>query len=139
MKIIIVIVIDFVIVTVLLIQFKFTFLIDLSLQVDGTDLFHFVDGHTTWGDYLTNMEQDGTWGDHVILCAVANCYRTDIRVISSVPHHGEVIIKPVFPFDKSKPLVLGHIHEVHYVSLQPIQGKAQYITQCKVSFSIMVA
>ena len=126
-------VIDFVIITVFLIQFKHPFLIDSSLQVDGTDLFQFVDGHTTWEDYLTNMERDGTWGDHVILCAVANCYRTDIRVISSLPHHGEVIIKPVFPFDKSKPLVLGHIHEVHYVSLQPIQGIAQFMTQCKVS------
>ena len=106
--------------------------------MDGTDLFHFVDGHTTWDDYLTNMEQDGTWGDHVILYAVANCYRTDIRVISSLPHHSEVIIKPDFPVEKSKPLVLGHIHEVHYVSLQPMQGKVQYITQCKVSFSVMV-
>ena len=69
------------------------------------------------------MEQDGTWGDHVILCAAANCYETCIHVVSSLPNGNDVIIRPHCPVDKSKPLVLGHVHEVHYVSLQPIQGK----------------
>ncbi|XP_027055671.1 uncharacterized protein LOC113682710 isoform X1 [Pocillopora damicornis] len=89
--------------------------------VDGTDLFHFVDRHTTWGGYLTGMEQDGTWGDHMILWAAANCYQIAIHVISSLPGYSEVIIKPDCPFDQSKHLVLGHVHEVHYFSLQPLQ------------------
>ncbi|XP_022784769.1 uncharacterized protein LOC111325258 isoform X2 [Stylophora pistillata] len=88
---------------------------------DGTDLFHFVHGYQTWAEYLTHMEQDGAWGDHVILCAAANCYEMCIRVVSSLPHNNDVIITPHCPVDESKPLVLGHIHEVHYVSLQPIQ------------------
>ena len=33
---------------------------------------HFVHGHQTWTEYLVHMEQDGAWGDHVILCAAAN-------------------------------------------------------------------
>lgn len=76
------------------------------------------------------MEQDGTWGDHVILYAAANCYETCIRVISSLPrfHHGDLTIRPDRHVVSSNPLVLGHVHEVHYVSLQPIQGKAQHIT-----------
>ena len=90
----------------------------------GTDLFCFVDGHETWGCYLTVMEQDATWGDHVILWAAANCYQIAIRVISNLPGCSEVIINPDCPFDQSKHLVLGHFHEVHYVSLQPLQGKA---------------
>ena len=68
------------------------------------------------------MEQDGTWGDHVILCAAANRFETCIRVISSLFHSNDVIITPHCAVDESKPLVLGHIHEVHYVSLQPVQG-----------------
>ena len=75
---------------------------------------------------LTYMEQDGAWGDHLILCAAANCFKTCIHVVSSIH---EVDIRPHGAVDESKPLVLGHIHEVHYVSLQPIQGKsgkAQY-------------
>ena len=68
------------------------------------------------------MEQDGAWGDHVILCAAANCFETCIRVVSSLSHSHDVIITPHFSVDESKPLVLGHIHEVHYVSLQPVKG-----------------
>lgn len=99
----------------------------IFLQPDGTDLFHFVPGHQTWTEYLTHMEQDGAWGDHVILCAAANYYKTCIRVVSSLPHSNEVMITPYCPVDESKALVLGHIHEVHYVSLQPAQGTAHYI------------
>ncbi|XP_022809187.1 uncharacterized protein LOC111346088 isoform X5 [Stylophora pistillata] len=87
---------------------------------DGTDLSHFVHGHETWVDYLTCMKQDGAWGDHLILCAAANCFKTCIHVVSSL--HNDVVIRPHCHVDESKPLVLGHIHEVHYVSLQPIQG-----------------
>ena len=75
------------------------------------------------------MQQDGTWGDHVILYAAANCYETCIQVISSLQHHGDLTIRPDRPVKSTKPLVLGHVHELHYVSLQPaIQGIAQYIS-----------
>ena len=93
----------------------------LFLQPDGTDLCHFVHGHETWADYLTYMEQDSAWGDHLILCAAANCFETYIHVVSSL--HNDVVIRPHCPVDENKPLVLGYIHKVHYVSLQPIQGK----------------
>ncbi|KAL9975261.1 hypothetical protein ACROYT_G012405 [Oculina patagonica] len=80
---------------------------------DGTDLFNFVHGYPSWADYLRGMGKDGTWGDHLILRAAANCYKTRIRVISSLdcdviitPDHGTV--------DNTIPLVLGHIHEKHY-------------------------
>ena len=91
-------------------------------------MFDFVHGHQTWTEYLVHMEQDGAWGDHVILCAAANYFETCIRVVSSLSHSNDVIITPYCPVDESKPLVLGHIHEVHYVSLQPVQGTAHYIT-----------
>ena len=74
------------------------------------------------------MGQDGVWGDHVILYATANNFETCIRVVSSLSHGNDVIITPHCPVHESKPLVLGHIHEVHYVSLQPMQGTAHYIT-----------
>ena len=94
------------------------------LQPDGTDLFNFIDRYQSWADYLTNMEQDGTWGDHVILYATANCYETYIRVISSQSNHPELTIRPDGDLVSTSPLVLGHVHEVHYVSLQPQQGEA---------------
>jgi len=67
------------------------------------------------------MEKDGTWGDHLVLYAAANCYQTQIRVISSLGC--DIIINPDGPVNNISPLVLGHIHEKHYVSLRPRQGK----------------
>ena len=100
------------------------------LKPDGTDLFHFVNGYPSWADYLTNMEQDGTWGDHIILLAVANCYETYIHVISSQSDYNDVTIRPDRHVVHTNPLVLGHIHEVHYVSLRPKQGEAWCNTLC---------
>jgi len=102
----------------------------LFFQPDGTDLFNFTNGYQSWADYLIKMKQDGTWGDHVILYAAANCYKTYIHVISSQSNHPDVTIRPDGHMMSTNPLVLGHVHEVHYVSLQPKQGKASCNTLC---------
>ncbi|CAH3140169.1 unnamed protein product, partial [Porites lobata] len=86
---------------------------------DGTELFHFVDGYPSWDAYLTSMMVDGTWGDHVILHGAANFFQTCIHVISSLPHRHDVMICPEFDVSGSNRLVLGHVHELHYVSLIP--------------------
>ena len=67
------------------------------------------------------MAKDGTWGDHVVLFAAANHCKTPIRIISSLGH--EIVVQPDHALAGTNPLVLGHIHELHYVSLQPRQGK----------------
>ena len=51
-------------------------------------------------------------GWHVILCAAANCFETCIHVVSSL--YNDVVIRPHYPVDELKPLVLGHINEVHF-------------------------
>ena len=97
------------------------FLLLSLLKHDGTPLFNFVCGYPSWPEYLGSMEKDGTWGDNLVLLAAADCYRTDIRVVSSLGR--EVFISPDRPVANTNPLVLGHIHEEHYVSLQPKHGK----------------
>ena len=67
------------------------------------------------------MAKDGTWGDHVVLFAAANHFQTPIRIISSLDH--EIVVQPDQALANTNPLVLGHIDELHYVSLQPRQGK----------------
>ena len=89
------------------------------LQPDGTHLFHFVDGYSSWNAYLTSMMADGTWGDHVILHGAANCFDTCIHVISCLQRHHDVIINPQRGASGRERLVLGHLHEHHYVSLIP--------------------
>ncbi|XP_020612565.1 uncharacterized protein LOC110050928 isoform X2 [Orbicella faveolata] len=100
------------------------YLLNNPRLLDGTDLFNFIDGYQSWADYLTNMEQDGTWGDHMILYATANCYKTCIHVISSQSNHRDLTIRPDDHVISTNPLVLGHVHEVHYVSLRPKQGSS---------------
>ena len=68
------------------------------------------------------MAKDGTWGDHVVLFAAANHFQTPIRIISSL--NCEIVVQPDHALADTNPLVLGHSHELHYVSLQPRQGKA---------------
>ena len=70
------------------------------------------------------MQQDGTWGDHVILYATANCFKMHVRVISCQSNNHDLTIWPDGDVDSTNPLVLGYVHEVHYVSLQPKQGEA---------------
>ena len=110
-------------------QRTLTFSIKLSLflllQQDGTELFNFVDGHRSWPNYLANMATDGTWGDHIILHATANCFKTCIRVKSSLSH--DLTIRPECDVVSSSQLVLGDLHEHHYVSLRPKPGRGRYV------------
>ena len=71
------------------------------------------------------MAKDGTWGDHVVLLAAANYFQTPIRIISSLDR--EIVVHPEHAIADSTPLVLGHIHEFHYVSLQPRQGRTFFL------------
>ena len=68
------------------------------------------------------MKADGRWGDHVILHGAANCFETCIHVISSQPDYRDVIINPQCEDADCKRLVLGHLSELHYVSLIPRKG-----------------
>lgn len=93
-----------------------------SLQPDGTDFFSFVHEFESWEDYLTKMRQDGTWGDHMILHAAANYYETGILIISNLPRNDDITITP-YQSEFRHLLVLGHVHELHFVSLRPIEGR----------------
>ena len=55
----------------------------------------------------------------------ANRHAACIRVVSSLPQVNDVIITPNYLVHNRKQIVLGHIHEAHFVSLQPMQGTAQ--------------
>ena len=68
------------------------------------------------------MMADGTWGDHVILYGAANCFEMCVHVISSLGHDSDVMICEELDVTGSKRLVLGHVAELHYVSLFPHKG-----------------
>ena len=97
-----------------------------SRQNDGTLLSNFLDGHSTWNDYLAEMRKDGAWGDHLVLLAAANVFQRPIMVITSLLHNVEILIRPthVSAGQVSDDLMLlGHVAGSHYVSLEPCLGK----------------
>ena len=106
--------------------FSYWTLLFFVLQPDGTELFQFVYGYSSWDAYLTSMMTDGTWGDHVILHGAATRFETCIHVISSLPHHNDVIICPEYDDTGDNRLVLGHVHELHYISLLPVWRNWQF-------------
>ena len=76
------------------------------------------------------MMADGTWGDHLILHGAANCFNTCIHVISSLSDQHDLIINPECDVVSSNRLVLGHVHELHYVSLiERKQGNGVFTLQ----------
>ena len=103
----------------------------LLFQLDGTERFHFVserDRYPSWDAYLEKMKQRSTWGDHVILLAAASNFEIPIKVISSLSNDHDLLISPECDVSNSKQLVLGHVHEFHYVSLIPKQGKSHCVS-----------
>ena len=62
--------------------------------------------------------------DSVILYATANRCKTWICVNSSQSSHRDLTVRPDGDVISTNPLVLGHVREAHYISLQPKQGEA---------------
>ena len=79
------------------------------------------------------MEQDGNWGDQLILQAAADLCETTIYVINSESLDHDVTIDPEGESSSSKHFVLGHVSELLYVSLRPTRGNTFgiFYSQCK--------
>ncbi|XP_066297271.1 malignant fibrous histiocytoma-amplified sequence 1 homolog [Branchiostoma lanceolatum] len=93
----------------------------------GDHLSDFI-SNQTWEEYLETMSRDGTWGDHVVLQAMADMLARDVIIVSSVEADNYVTIlhpQSGFPPRAARPLLLGHYAENHYASLdeKPSEGK----------------
>lgn len=73
-------------------------------------------------DYLARMGRDTEWGDQITIQALANIYELQIVVLSSVDNRGMdhvVSANGDNLYHRNQPfLVLGHILESHYMSLE---------------------
>lgn len=74
-----------------------------------------------WEDYLTKMLCDGTWADAFIVKHMADMLKQTIVVVTSSPGGSETDQLQTFYNQESpsnnRPLLVGHIYEYHYVSL----------------------
>ena len=65
--------------------------------------------------YISDMSNDGTWGDGIILSAAVNLYRRPIVIFTL---EGEQLIDASSLFESSSdPIRLGLIYSNHYVSI----------------------
>ena len=82
----------------------------------------FIESNTeiSWLEYLNNMSMQGTWGDAMIIQAVADQLKLKITIAET--HEGFCeysIIQPVSSTRQLTHVYLGHIDEYHYVSTLP--------------------
>ena len=74
----------------------------------------------SWLEYLTNMSQQGTWCDNLIIQALADKLTIRIHITESNPLFAETsVIEPVHFTTDIQTIHLGHIDELHYVSTVP--------------------
>lgn len=86
------------------------------LAARRSQLQEFVVGN--WQNYLTRMRSSKPpeWGDSLTLFVASQIWR-QIIVLSSEPHHAVISFGVE---TSSRPLILGHIFERHYVSTRPL-------------------
>lgn len=68
--------------------------------------------------YWTDMRNNGTWGDHIVLVSLAHVLGRTVRILSSLGESHDIIVEP--GNHHSAPILLSHVSEKHYVSLEPI-------------------
>ena len=74
----------------------------------------------SWFEYLTNMTQQRTWYDNLIIQALADKLNIRIHITESNPLFVAFnVIKPVHFTTDIRTIYLGHIDELHYVSTVP--------------------
>ncbi|XP_072041405.1 uncharacterized protein [Amphiura filiformis] len=86
---------------------------------DGT--IDFTQLYPDWNGYCDEMAQNGNWADHVVLVATAHHLRRDIMVVMSSPQSQDdqtVCRIGSGSHFGGNPIMLGHLWELHYQSLQ---------------------
>ncbi|XP_071785767.1 uncharacterized protein [Asterias amurensis] len=75
----------------------------------------------TWEEYLNRMEEN-EWGDQFILQAFSSLYQATIHIISSLGENYNYIVTPIAETPRGQELILGHMFERHYISLEPLDS-----------------
>ena len=74
-------------------------------------------------EYLQRMSRAGEWADHVVVQATAQILQRDIMIVTSSadsdPDNCICWVRGQPSDGGSDPILLGHVHENHYVALRP--------------------
>jgi hypothetical protein len=92
----------------------------IAYMRDNPERFIETNTEISWLEYLNNMSMQGTWGDAMIIQAVADQLKLKITIAETHEGFREYsIIQPVSSTQQLNDVYLGHIEEYHYVSTLP--------------------
>lgn len=87
----------------------------------------------SWDEYLKKMERDGEYADHVIIQFTAKYLQREILIVTSSPGSKNANRENVIINEEDGrngcPLLLGHVYENHYESLQ-MKDEAELEMDC---------
>ena len=90
----------------------------------------FIESNTeiSWLQYLNNMSMQGTWGDAMIILAVADQLKLKITIAEKHEGFREYsIIQHVSSTQQLTHVYLGHIDEYHYISTLPCTSMSGFV------------
>ena len=92
----------------------------IAYMRDNPERFIESNTETSWLEYLNNMSMQGTWGDAIIIQAVADQLNLKIVIAETHEQFSEYsIVLAVSSTQQPTEVYLGHIDEYHYVSTLP--------------------
>ena len=78
----------------------------------------------TCHEYITNMSTEGTWGDHIIMQAIAETMNLRIYIAESSENFAEfTLVEPLNMSENCRSIYIGHIGEMHYASTVMLLSK----------------
>jgi hypothetical protein len=90
-----------------------------NLKIGESDeLHHFNYEFEEWDDFCDYMNENGIWGDHITLIALANQFSLRIKVISETAD--PVIVLPESKKFNQKIFLYHHVSGRHYMSILPL-------------------
>ena len=93
--------------------------VNKNLKIGESDeLHHFNYEYEEWDEFCDYMNENGVWGDHITLIALANYFKLRIKVISEVADP-TIILPENKKFDR-KIFLYHHVSGRHYLSILPI-------------------
>ncbi|XP_077863608.1 uncharacterized protein LOC144347817 [Saccoglossus kowalevskii] len=108
------------------------YMIDHPLTEDGINRKHQIVGN--WRQYIKKMKKDGTWADHVCVQATSEMLKIPIHIVTSASPESDkfdIIFSPKNCIPNCK-LLLGHISENHYISLDVAEVNLEKVASEKV-------
>ena len=89
----------------------------MSKQDSGEHLSQFI--LLEWTDYINSMKMPGTWADEIVMRVAATVFDRPVYIVSSLEDENsdKQINARTAEGNRRAPMLLGHVAENHYWSL----------------------